>query len=89
MDGLIYLYFSMYKPDRVPLDVHGGGPIVENVVKIMGIVESDHHVSTVPIAQALKIAPKLFGSISIKHSQFYAKIMDFFILQLIYLLSKY
>ena len=35
-----------------------GRPIVDNVDKIMEIVESDRHVSTVSIAQELKIAQK-------------------------------
>jgi len=35
-----------------------GRPIVENGDKIMKIVESDHHVSTVSIAQELNIAQK-------------------------------
>ena len=37
---------------------HCGRPTVDNVDKIMEIVESDHHVSTVSTAQELNIAQK-------------------------------
>jgi len=39
-------------------DARSGRPIVENGDKIMEIVESDRHVSTVSIAQGLNIAQK-------------------------------
>ncbi|EGI61981.1 Histone-lysine N-methyltransferase SETMAR, partial [Acromyrmex echinatior] len=37
---------------------HSGRPIVENIDKIIEIVESDRHVSTVSIVQELNIAQK-------------------------------
>ncbi|XP_014484313.1 PREDICTED: histone-lysine N-methyltransferase SETMAR-like, partial [Dinoponera quadriceps] len=54
------LWFQRFRSGYMDVEdeARSGRPIVENVDKIMEIVESDRHVSTYSIAQGLKISQK-------------------------------